>query len=332
LASKWKKKSTLLGLSNGARMLMLLLPDSDPAKAWQMADAAGKEDLFQLAADIFLYAVDKNNLSKKGETYIVEADPNVRATMTVDIARLKYEGNWDPEPGGWKRLNAMMHNEDHIDLNITALDLATPAALTGKKIAHLTGTGPCKLSAAEVEGIKQFIKEGGTLVIDAAGGNRQFAQSMEGQFKAIFGDDAGQLNQALPPDHILYTTGGALQGITYRAFARATLGSVKGPRLRGPGGPRSAGAARSSRRREGEAAAVPGGHDSPSSPASDAAGVSPAARNSASCTIFLPRSSLAVLFVNAGIRIIRRSANRGTQSSTSSSGESSRCADRRTCS
>src|SRR6266700_2408913 len=123
-----------------------------------MQESAGKEELFQLAANIFLYAVDKNNLANKGETYIVEPDAKIKASATIDVARLSYDGNWDPEPGGWRRLNAVMHNRDSVDVKTEAVDPSRSGALAGKKIAHLAGTGPCKLGQPALDAIKQFVK------------------------------------------------------------------------------------------------------------------------------------------------------------------------------
>src|SRR5258708_14994297 len=70
-ATNWKVRPTVLGLTNGVREFMVLLPDSDPSRAWQTQNDRTHEELFQLGADIFLYAIDKKNLLNKGETYIV---------------------------------------------------------------------------------------------------------------------------------------------------------------------------------------------------------------------------------------------------------------------
>jgi hypothetical protein len=229
---KWKRKPQLLGLSNGARELMLLIPEADPAKAWQMQETTGKEELFQLGGNIFLYAVDKTEMFVKGVTYIVAPDPRVKALKTIDVARIEYEGNWNPEPGGWRRLSAVMHNGDSLDVNAVGVD-PVKGSLAGKKIAHLTGTDRFKLSAPAIAALQQFIKDGGTLVVDAAGGKAAFAEAAEKSLDAIFGDDAQQLKEPLPDDSPLYTTGGKLEDVKYRTYARTALGSLKSPRLRG---------------------------------------------------------------------------------------------------
>ena len=63
------------GLSNGVRELMLLIPKDDVGKSWQTRADRTKAEHFELAANIFLYAVDKQNLRYKGETYVLNPDP-----------------------------------------------------------------------------------------------------------------------------------------------------------------------------------------------------------------------------------------------------------------
>ena len=230
-ASKWRRKPNVLGLSNGVRELVLLLPDGDPARYWQAYDIGGRSEVFELAANIFLYSVDKQNLRNKGETYLVKADEKLKPNQTVKLARVKYDGNWDPEPGGWPRLGALMNNKVRAGLAITTVDL-TKLATTDVKIAHLTGTGPVKFDDAGRAAIKQFVKGGGVLIVDSAGGSSQFAQTIEQEFDAIFGEDAKPLKEVLPQDHPIYRMTGR-HDVQWRGFAQQQhSGDLNGGRLR----------------------------------------------------------------------------------------------------
>jgi hypothetical protein len=230
--SKWKHPPVLLGLSNGARYLMLLIPAADPGRAWQMEQSTGKEELFQLGANIYLYAVDKNGMFVKGDTYIVDRDRTIRPVDTINVARIVYEGNWNPEPGGWKRLDALMHNQDSLDIRTTPIDPAKQSFGTNK-IAHLTGTQRFRLPEADITAIQQFIKDGGTLIVDGAGGKGDFAESAQAMLQLVFGTDASQLTDPLPLDSTIYTTAGPLGEIRYRNYAHDQVGTLKQPRLRG---------------------------------------------------------------------------------------------------
>jgi hypothetical protein len=228
--AKFKRKPELLGLSNGARELLILLPN-DPARAWQPMDVRGRADDFQLGTDIFLYSVDKKNLRKKGETYLVTPDPKAKATGTLSLARIQYDGNWDPEPGGWKRMAAIMLNAHHVDLKIEPVKLGA-GKLKGHKVAHLTGTTQFKLDDDSRKELKQFVTDGGTLLIDACGGNSEFAESVDSEMAAIFGDDAKALSEPAAQDSSLYKDGSKPIEVEWRTFAKAQLGSLKGGRLR----------------------------------------------------------------------------------------------------
>jgi hypothetical protein len=231
--TKWKRKPTVLSLSNGARELMILLPDADPAKAWQTQTVAGREELFQLAADIFLYAVDKQNLRRRGESYLILADPKIQPAKTIKLARLQYAGNWDPEPGGWRRLASVMHNADKVALQVEPVALGS-GKLGGYKIAHLTGTAAMQLDTSAREELKKFLAAGGTLLVDAAGGSSDFAAAAEAEIAALVPDAATQLKDVIPLADPLYTAGGyKLRPIVYRSFARTKLGLIKTPQLRG---------------------------------------------------------------------------------------------------
>lgn len=227
---KWRIRLSTSGLSNGARELMLLIPDA--AEAWQLRDPH-KAEFFQLPANIFLYATDKRNLRYKGETYLVKADEKTATDRALKLARLQYNGNWDPEPGGWRRLAAVMRNENRLDLQINSVKLEQ-GSLAEYRIAHLTGTLPFQLDESARNEIRAFVERGGTLLIDAAGGSSRFADAAEKELQAIFGPIANALADPIPSSHPLYSAGGKLDRIEYRQFARKTLSAdQKTPRIRG---------------------------------------------------------------------------------------------------
>ncbi|MEO6436627.1 MAG: DUF4159 domain-containing protein [Tepidisphaeraceae bacterium] len=227
--SKWQRKPQVLSMSNGPRELMVLLPDADAGRAWQLNNPALREELYQLAANIFLYAVDKQNLRRRGESFLVKADEKISPTKAIKLARIEYAGNWNPEPGGWRRLAAMMRNQDKVDLAIEPVKLAA-GALKDHKIANLTGTAAFTLDAAAREELKRFAAAGGTIVLDAAGGSSAFASAAEKELAVIWPDAKAQWAEPIPADAELFQ---GVKTIGYRTYARAKLGQLKSPRLRG---------------------------------------------------------------------------------------------------
>lgn len=228
----WRSKPRIEALSNGARELMILFPTHDPAQGWQTRSFLGpeREPLAQAASDIFLYAVDKQNLRSKGETYIVHPRPKVNVDKTIKVARLKYGGNWDPEPGGWRRLDAVMQNDRQTKLDVQMVDLASGKLDSSFAVAHLTGTARATLSPVYQEKIRKYVEGGGTLVVDSCGGGGEFALSAEQVIAHLFPKAKLAI---LPIAHKVFSSGYEIKEVDYRPFARKTLGNIHTPRLRG---------------------------------------------------------------------------------------------------
>ncbi len=232
--TNWKPAPSVLGLSNGIREMMLLTINSDPGRHWQLQETGRNLADFEFADNVILYAVDKNNLVEKGRTFTVSLDPNIPTTRTIKLARLKFAGNWNPEPGGWRRMVAMLHNRSGINLDISVANLGSGELRDGKagpKVAVLTGTNTFKLDTAARQEIKNFIEGGGTLIVDAAGGDSDFAAAAEGELSEILGHEAAkQLKVPLPlTDPIYNLPGGTIKEFAYRPYARISIGSMHGP-------------------------------------------------------------------------------------------------------
>lgn len=232
-ADKWKNRPKVEGLSNGVRELMVLLPEVDPARAWHARQDRAREELFQLGANVFLYAVDKSNLMYKGETYIVK-DKGGPVTQTVRVARLVVGDNPNPEPGGWRRLANVMKNDHKLRLEVETVKLES-GRLGGFKVAHLTGTTAFKFDSEARAELADFVARGGTLVVDAAGGAGAFAESAEQELGAVFGGEAVKaMARPLRSDHPAFTLPGArIDRFGYRRFARKKVGELRGVRVNG---------------------------------------------------------------------------------------------------
>ncbi len=245
--NRWPADVTIQGVSNGARELMLLLP-GDAGKAWQANVLRSKSGSFELGTDIFVYAIDKRNLRYRGQTFLER--PIGKASRTIRVARLLVGDNPDPEPGGWRRLDAFMRNRLSIGVETIPMRLGEGlltrrAAATGTagvpktspapiKVAHLTGTTRFTLTAAQRNELITFVAGGGTLVVDAAGGSREFADAADAELTTLFGGTPGSFGSELPMTHELFNLPRAvIPAVAYRQFARTRLtGRLNASRLR----------------------------------------------------------------------------------------------------
>jgi hypothetical protein len=167
-------KPRLQAVSNGARLLLVHSP-TDLSIQWQQrADRTGAET-FRLGLNLFLYAAGKADLRNRlNSTYVQQ--PKGEGTGKVEVARLKYEGNWDPEPGAWGRFGRLFRWQTNFDLVTRAVDLKD---LNGEvQAAHLTGTAAVNFTDADAAAVKSFVEHGGTLIIDACGGSQPFHDSV----------------------------------------------------------------------------------------------------------------------------------------------------------
>ena len=130
-------------------------------------------------------------------------------------------------------MTAVMHNLDRLDLQVQPIELGSNQ-LKDFKVAHLTGVAKTKLTEPQWKELGDFVKGGGTLIIDSAGGNEVFTNDMLTQLAANFPSGASQLEAPLPGDHLLFTQIAEPVEIRYRTFARhVLLENMRMPRLRG---------------------------------------------------------------------------------------------------
>jgi hypothetical protein len=122
-----------------------------------------------------------------------------------------------------------MHNQTKVDLTTETVDL-NGSPITGYKIAHLTGTSSFNLTPAQQTQLKDFVQHGGTLVIEAAGGSAEFAQSAEALLNKMY---PGELKDPLPASDPVFKIGVPKTEIRFRHYARAqVLGSTRTPQLK----------------------------------------------------------------------------------------------------
>ncbi len=229
---KWKKRPIVQGLSNGVRELALLF-DDDVGRSFQTNEFTSFAHHFELMTDVYQYAIDKKNSQVKGRSYVVEIDPKITTTSTIKLARLKHASKWDPEPGGWRQLAAILHNQQKIDLQVNTVDLES-GDLAGYHAAHLTSSNALKLSDVAITKLRKFVGDGGLLIIDAAGGNSESATSIESQLGKILdaAKDTGGI--AIAPTDPIYTAGSLkAPEFRYRTFAQALVGLSTAPRVHG---------------------------------------------------------------------------------------------------
>jgi len=173
-----KTRPPLKYVSNGSRILMVH-SSQDLSTAWQVRDLTRRAN-FELAINLFVYASGKAELRNRlNSPYIAAVAGN--SVHNVKIARVRYAGNWNPEPYSWERFARYLKQQTGWMCETVATE-AGQLKVENAPIAHLTGTAELNLSDSEALAIKNYVESGGTLIIDSCGGSGPFAQSMQRLF------------------------------------------------------------------------------------------------------------------------------------------------------
>jgi hypothetical protein len=194
----------LRGVWNGSRWLLVHSP-TDLANNWQTRNEKAGKNSFDLAANLFLYAEGKSDLRNRLSSIYIPQSPE-KPTFVVKIARLKYAGNWDPEPYAWTRFGRWLQWQNDTALSITPVaiaDLKSGAA----PLAVLTGTAAYAPSPTEIASLRAFVDAGGTLFIDVCGAGGEFASCIEVDLLAKL--SAGVKPEPIPPTDPIIAGGGA---------------------------------------------------------------------------------------------------------------------------
>ena len=172
-------KPPVQAITNGSRILMLHFP-TDISKVWQLREDRIGRSKFELGANLALYAAGKSELKNRLQSDFI-AMPEDQPAASITLARVKYPGNWDPEPQAWQRGRRWFRQQTSydIDLEPTAIDdLGDSKA----PVAHMVGTGKFTLTSKQMDSVKKYVDAGGLLVIEPCGMPDEFLQSVHDDF------------------------------------------------------------------------------------------------------------------------------------------------------
>ena len=179
----------LMGISNGARPLAIHT-DVDLVRAWQAAQFRANPTYYKAAANVVAYTNDKAALAgqlRSRGTSLWPGPVKKPPRITVQLARLKHGANCDPEPLAYERFCRLVGQEYGIKVEVAGPMEISELAGAKAKLATLTGTGTLELTDAQKAALKEWLEAGGTLLVDAAGGDTEFAKSAEAIFLKICG-------------------------------------------------------------------------------------------------------------------------------------------------
>lgn len=229
LHTKLRGDQPMQMVHNGVRPLVVAFT-KDMGRGLQSNDLKRYGDSFAALSNIYLFAVGTEPGRVRLDSEYVMM-PDDLGDGRVPVARIRYEGDYDPEPGALEQLSAW-----YADYTLNGLDVQTlrPGQLSNQRIAFLTTSGGGQLSDEEAEALSDWVEAGGTLWLDAAGGSTAAVQSSNAMLLKLFPE-----RTALPldPDASLITGEGLgfgsddVRRVTYSRFAQRQMGQMTSPRL-----------------------------------------------------------------------------------------------------
>lgn len=210
-------------VSNGVRPL-IIHSETDLAQKWQKQE--WKDVAFDALSNVSLYVTSKKEgLRPRGVTLWPEMTTEA-LVQTVKIARVEHKANCDPEPMALERFKLLMANYNKTKVDLLGTMGAGKLVDSGAQVAVITGTEKLTLTGEEKEALKKFVANGGKLVIDAAGGSKEFAASARNLVEDMFGQTQQLASQAA----VFQLKGLEIDKFRYRMKNRMNLG--KEPKLR----------------------------------------------------------------------------------------------------
>jgi phage FluMu protein Com len=162
-------------ITNGSRILMLHWP-TDVTKYWQLRQDRIHRPAFELGVNLALYASGKSELKNRLESDLL-AMPTDAPSASMRLARVSYDGNWNPEPAAWGRGRRWFRQQTGLDINpetIRMEDLGDSKA----PLAHLIGNEKINPTDAQIQSAKKYVENGGVLLIEPCGTPDEFLQSV----------------------------------------------------------------------------------------------------------------------------------------------------------
>ena len=229
LHTKLRGDQPMQMVHNGVRPLVVVFT-KDVGRGLQSNDPKRFGDSFAVMSNLYLYAVgtEPRRVRLESDYVVPTEDP---AGEQVAVARIRYAGDYNPEPGALAQLRAAMAQEQGIDLQVSD---TLAAELADEKIALLTSVAGGALTDEEARAIRRWVRAGGTLWLDATGGTTEAVKATDAMLAQIFPDD---FVVPLPEDSPIVTGEGLgmnahdARRVGYSRFANRQMGQTFTPRL-----------------------------------------------------------------------------------------------------
>ena len=216
-------------LHNGVRDLIVLAP-GDWGMVMQSGRNAKNTGAKKIMANLHALVTGRGQSEDDSEPIFV---PRVEQPLNgqLRVTRAVHSSNGAVEPLAWLPLVDRLFNQTGLEL----IGEGCPIEQVGgvdTSLVYLGGALPQRLTAAQMRGIVQYVRGGGTLFVENIGGRGRYADELIRQLEAVFSEETIPLDLSHP---IItgegYAGGTDRRSVVYRRYSTLNRGLVDMPRL-----------------------------------------------------------------------------------------------------
>lgn len=213
----------LLMVHNGVRPLAIHT-DRDLPAAWEGRKVASQRTAFEIVVNIQRYVSDSPKRLPRFLDPRWPEEPARWPEKKIRLARLDCGPDWNAEPLAYERLRRLLASQGACTLEVHAPVKATDLEQLKPAVALLAGVGKLKLSDTDGEAICRYVAGGGTLLVEAIGGNKEFAESSLDQLRLWW---PREVVQVAANHEIATLSGHEIELAQYRSRTKSRLANKK---------------------------------------------------------------------------------------------------------
>jgi hypothetical protein len=238
-AEPWKTVPTALGLLEsiniGTRAAVVFSP-IDLSCGWnadvnpiQGGVLYAQDDALRLGSNIVTYCLAEYQYGRFFSHQKVYHQATDATRDQLVLGQIVHNGDWDPTPHGLPNLLKQIDTGTTLSVQFKRVPVDLEKADVFQfPILYMTGQRDFRLGDAARQRLRQYLDNGGTLVVDCAAGNGEFDAAFRREAKALYPDKP---LAALPADHPMLTFVNDAAKVKLAPLAEAQLGPIDRPRI-----------------------------------------------------------------------------------------------------
>lgn len=161
-----------------------------------------QDDALRLGSNIMTYCLAEYQYGRFFNHQKVYHQATDATRDQLVLGQIVHNGDWDPTPHGVPNLLKQIDQSTtlHVQFKRVAVD-PEKGDIFQFPVLYMTGQRPFKFSDTSRKRLREYLDNGGVMVVDAAIGNKQFDESFRAEIKEMYKDR--QL-KALEPGHALF--------------------------------------------------------------------------------------------------------------------------------